>query len=238
MGEKSSAQRLAEAIVLAGGYGRPHGLPARGRAFTIALSREVGAGGTSVASEVGARLNWPVYDHELIERIAREMNLRTALLESVDERRLSWVEECLESLSSLGRPLSENAFVRHLVQTILSLGAHGECIIVGRGAAQVLPAESTLRIRLVAHLEDRVAAIMNERRLGRDEARRWLEVTERERQQFVQDHFHRDPADPREYDLVLNTSRLGYGGSAELIIEALHRLSARQPQPRPALAPA
>ena len=55
-------------------------------AFTITLSREAGTLATSVAQEVGRRLGWQVYDHELLERIAQEMHVRTALLDSVDER--------------------------------------------------------------------------------------------------------------------------------------------------------
>src|SRR5262249_41889981 len=61
--------------------------------FTIALSRQAGTEGTAVAQEVGKRLGWQVYDHELLERIAQEMNVREALLESVDERRQSWLLE-------------------------------------------------------------------------------------------------------------------------------------------------
>src|SRR5262249_46559131 len=113
------------------------------RAFTIAISRESGARGTSTAREVGARLGGVVYDHELLERIAQEMNLRTSLLESVDEKRVSWLQECMEAFASV--PLvSGSTYVRHLIQTLLSLAAHGECVIVGRGAAQILPAETTL----------------------------------------------------------------------------------------------
>src|SRR5579872_1895390 len=62
-------------------------------AFTVALSREAGTQGTAVARELGSRLGWPVYDHELLERIAQEMGVRTALLESVDEKRMSWLLE-------------------------------------------------------------------------------------------------------------------------------------------------
>jgi len=84
------------------------------------------------------------------------MGLRATLLESVDERRKSWLLEFLDGLSSVPA-VSESAFVRNLIETVLALGAHGECIIVGRGAAQILPAETTLRARLVAPLSERIA---------------------------------------------------------------------------------
>ena len=137
-----------DAIVRASNYREAHqqARSAHSTALTITISREAGASGTSVAAEVGARLGWPVYDNALLEEIAREMHLRTRLLESVDERRMSWLLQVAESFSQ-DAPVSENAYVRHLVETILSLGSHGACVIVGRGAAHILPAATTLRVR-------------------------------------------------------------------------------------------
>jgi hypothetical protein len=43
------------------------------RDFSIALSREYGTPGTSIAREVGTMLKWPVYDHELLQRCKRQI---------------------------------------------------------------------------------------------------------------------------------------------------------------------
>src|SRR5436190_24232141 len=69
-------------------------------AFTIALSREAGTPGTSVARALGTRLGWAVYDHELLERIAQETGLRVNLLQSVDERHKGWLTEATEAFAS------------------------------------------------------------------------------------------------------------------------------------------
>jgi cytidylate kinase len=220
---------LAESLVLAGSYAakqakepapevRPH--------FTIAVSRESGAGGTSVGAAVGERLGWPVYDQELIERVAAQMHLRTSLLDSVDERHRSWLLETVEAFSS-GRTVSESAYVRRLVETVLSLGTHGDCVIVGRGAALILPPATTLRVRLVAELEDRIRNMSRERRLSHQDATNLVEVLDRERVRFGRDHFRKDPTEPRHYDLVLNTSRVSYAACVGLVAEALRDLQAR-----------
>ena len=197
--------------------------------LTIALTREAGTAGPLVGHEVGTRLGWPVYHHELLELIAREMGLRVSLLESLDERRQSWLGETLESFASVPT-VSESAFVRHLIETILSLGAHGECVIVGRGAALILPAETTLRVRLVAPREERITVFSQRFAIARAEAARQVEVTDRERTRFIKDHFMQDPTNPLLYDLVLNTWRWSVSEAAQLIIDALHRLRARQSQ--------
>ena len=201
------------------------------QALTIALSREAGAQGTAVGQEVGTRLGWPVYDHELLERIAQDMGVHTRLLESVDERRVSWLQEAFEALMCPSYA-SESAYVHRLVKTVLALGSHGKCIIVGRGAALMLPAETTLRVRLIAPLKTRSAAMSKRLGVPEAEATRQLKALDRERNIFVQEHFFKVPADPRHYDLILNSARFGVVGCAELIVEALDGLQARTTQRR------
>jgi cytidylate kinase len=237
MDHSSSSERLVEALgrVLQHWETRPKAEAGRlggsrrsSRPFTIALSREAGARGTATAREVGARLAWLVYDHELLERIAQEMKLRSSLLASVDEKRVSWLQECVEAFASVAA-VSGAAYVRRLSETLLSLAAHGECVIVGRGAAQVLPAETTLRVRLVAPVAWRVEAVAGKFGVAREDAARRVETTDRERVRFVKDHFHKDPIEPTQYDLILNASRFSVGACADLIVEALHRLQAHGP---------
>ena len=210
------------------------------RAFTIALSRESGARGTSTAREVGTRLGWMVYDHELLERIAKEMNLRTSLLQSVDEKRVSWLQECVEACVEAFTSVpsvSGSAYIRHLTQTLFSLAAHGECVIVGRGAPQILPVETTLRVRLVAPVEWRIVAMSQKLGISREEAARQVERTDRDRVRFVMDHFQKEATDPHQYDLVLNASRYSVGECADLIVEGLRRLQAHTPIESPTPLP-
>src|SRR6516164_3855750 len=171
---KTSSERMAEVMTRArrqwqNQQRRPEPVealsPPAPRAFTIAISREAGANGSAVGRLLGERLGWPVYDYELVERIADDMGLRSTLLESVDEKRMSWLQECVASFSS-GRSVTESAYVRHLVQTLLTLALHGECILVGRGANVVAPPETTLRVRLVAPLRERIATVQKRRSLS------------------------------------------------------------------------
>jgi cytidylate kinase len=196
-------------------------------AFSIAIGREAGAGASSIAQEVGRRLGWTVYDRDLVERIAQEMGLRATLLESLDERHTSWLSESMQQfLSTTAGPyVSESAFFRHLAETILALGTHGECVIVGRGSGMILPAERTLRVRLVAPVKDRVARTAE--RLGQslEAAAQHVQSLDHARARFVRDHFRKDPEDPRNFDLVLNTSRFSVHACADLIVDALHRLT-------------
>jgi cytidylate kinase len=169
-----------------------------------------------------------VYDNELLERIAREMNLRTSLLASVDEKRVSWLQDCVAAFAAVPS-VSGSAYVHHLIETLFSLASHGDCVIVGRGAAQILPAETTVRVRLVAPVEWRIAAMSEKLGVSKKDAARQMETIDHDRVCFVWDHFKKDPTDPRQYDLVLNSSRFSVNQCGDLIVEALHRLQAGAP---------
>lgn len=191
------------------------------RPLTIALSRETGSRGASIARAIGMQLGWNVYDHELLELIARDLQVRVKLLEEVDERHVGWLQEAIEAFCDVA-VVREGTYVRHLVETMLSLAARGRCVIVGRGAPFVLPASTTLRVRLTAPLEDRIANVCREQHLSRHEAARFIAQTDRVRMQFVREHFMRDPSDAGHYDLVINTRMFSDDECAALIADASH----------------
>lgn len=236
---KTSSERMAEVVERARRHWQTRqrmpesaaGQAAAPCAFTIAISREAGANGSAIARLLGERLGWTVYDYELVERIANEMGLRTMLLEDVDEKRMSWLEECVESFCS-ERCVTEGGYVRHLVETLLTLAMHGDCILVGRGSNVVAPAETTLRVRLVAPLRDRIATVQKRRNLSVEEARKWVETTDRERVHFIKDHFNKESDDPHLHDLVLNTSRFGLEACVDIIIDALYHMQAHEEFPQ------
>ncbi len=189
--------------------------------FTIALSREVGTPALEVAQQVAGRLGWQVFDRELPVRIAGELGLPIAVVEEIDERGQSWLLECIESFISAPER-SESRYFRRLIAVLRSLGEQGRGVIVGRGAAYVLPPNSTLRVRLVGDREDRIAAFGRRLHLDRKTAARQVEEINRQRNQFIREHFHIDPAKPRNYDLVLNTSQWSPADCADVIVQALH----------------
>jgi cytidylate kinase len=154
------------------------------------------------------------------------LKVGVGLLEGVDEKPASWLRESVEAFASVPT-VTEAAYFRRLLQTLLALGARGECLIVGRGAVHLLPQATTLRVRLTARLEDRIAVMSRELGVSPHEAARHVDKSDRERARFIKDHFQKDPSDPQHYDLVLNSSRFSVEECGQLIIEALRRLQAR-----------
>ena len=195
-------------------------------AITIAISRQAGANGSTIARAIGERLHWPVYDRELLQMLAEKMGVRSSLLEELDERRTSWLRECIEAFAAVPT-VSDSAYLHRMVETVLTLAAHGQCVIVGRGASRILPAATTLRVRLVAPQEHRITVVQKRRGIDVKEAARWIEDTDRERSNFVRDNFRANPADPENHDLILNTARLSADECADIVTLALKGMQAR-----------
>jgi cytidylate kinase len=214
--------------------------PQRDGQFTVALSREAGAPGLEVARAIGERLTWPVYEREVVDLIAQKSGLRSELLDSVDEHDRNWLMEAIESFKR-SEHVSTAEFVHHLVHVLTALAAHGACVIVGRGATACLPRATTLRVRVIADLGERVQRLAAELRISEEKALSFVERIDRDRAQFVAHHFHRDVLDPHNFDLVLNASRLTAAACAEAAVLVLHDLensaaAARSPEPGDAVA--
>jgi cytidylate kinase len=232
---------IASALLRAEGYGiiptDEEAAKAKGvrpATFTITISREVGALGHTVAQEIGRRLAWPVYDQEILNKTAEQMGKPREHLHALDERHVSWLEECLTNLMTRYQPVTPYSYTKNLIGTVRGLGALGHCVIVGRGANFILPRETTLRVRLVGDLEDRVQAIMARQGLSEKAAREFIKRTEPQRAEWVRTTFGQDPTHPRSYDLVLNTSRLSVTECADIILDTLRHLEAKAALAKPA----
>lgn len=187
--------------------------------LTIAVSREAGSRGTLIATRAGQKLGWQIYNQELLEYIAQEGTFRQDIVENLPEPAARWVDEQLQRLLR-EQNLSQHPSIIDLARIILALGAQGEVILIGRGAGLILPHESTLHVRTVAPLNDRIAYMSQWMRLTEAEAAEQVRVRDGRRGDFIETHFHRRPGDVHQYDLVLNTSLLGEDLCAELIAQA------------------
>ena len=196
--------------------------------MTVAISRECGAGGAAVAAAVGESLGWPVYDRQLVDSIAEDSGVRAQLLECLDEKRPNWFTIGSSSFSSLEKTLSGVGYAMRLRDVLVGLAGHGQCVIVGRGAAQLLSPETTLRLRLIAPRPYRIARVAQQLAINEDDAARWIDHMDKGRNAFVKSYFKRDAGDPSGYDLTIDTSRFALAACAEMAIVALRAMQQRQ----------
>jgi hypothetical protein len=187
--------------------------------LSIALSRESGARGGTIGRLVAKRLSWQVYDQELLEYMSQDTLARQGLCDSLSPACLTWVEERLAQLrDSVG--LGADEAVLNLARLVLALAAQGEVVLIGRGTGSVLPRLTTLNVRVVAPLPERVAYMGQWLRLSTAEAAERVRQRDTQRSEFVMKHYRSSPADVHQYDMVLNSSLLGEEACAELVAQA------------------
>jgi len=213
------SDRAVAALAILSRYAESNPVSKESLPVSVAISRQAGSCGAEIADTVGARLGWPVYDQKLLARIAEEKGLNARLLAQLDERCANWLTELIAGFSMRPSP-TEGTYMKHLLELLVSLGQVGHCVIVGRGAAYVLPLATTVRVRVVAPRPLRVAKTELRKALSRFEAERWVDQTDADRERFVKSHFNRDPHDPLNYDLILNSGRYSTDECARLIVDA------------------
>jgi cytidylate kinase len=207
-----------------------HVKPHEWRRPSITISRETGSGAVTIAQMLVERLNadaslpkgstgWTVFDHNLATQVLLDHQLPEKLERfMVEDARLP-VESIVEELLGLHPTLW--TFVQQTTKTILRLAMLGRAIIVGRGGEVItrrLP--YVFHVRLVAPLEMRIEHAVRYYKLSLAEATKKVKETDLARQRYLRRYFDADPNNPLLYDLVVNTERLGFARSAELIAHA------------------
>jgi cytidylate kinase len=188
----------------------------------IAVSRQAGSAGTEVAEIVARRLGWEVLDRKLLDCIAEKLEVPHERLQAVDETRVHWFQEVFGHWLDR-QVVSQSRYVRLLGQAVLLAAQHASVVVVGRGAQFLLPREKGLAVRVIAPRKQRIERIMHVHSFTYEQAKRYVDETDRNRDDFIRQYFHRDVADPSLYDLVLNMEHLPPLEAAQLIINQFER---------------
>src|SRR3984893_903428 len=198
--------------------------------LAITISREVGAGGKTIADLLGQRLTavektpaaspWIVFDSSLAKQVLEDHNLPPDLERFMTEdARLLPVEAIVEEV--LGLHPSAWTLVQHTTQTILRLAGLGRSIVVGRGGNIItarLP--NVFHVRLVAPLVTRIRHSAEYYHLSEAEAAKLVREQDQARRRYLRRYFNVEIDESTLYDVTLNTGRMGFVRAAEVIAEA------------------
>ncbi len=203
----------------------------------ITISRQAASGGAEIARMVAKRWGWSVLDKELVESIARRLEVAPRLMELMDETSTNWFSGSFLTLLE-PRLLTQDSYVLMLGKIVLLAAYDGRVVIVGRGAGFMLPREPGLAVRVVAPREARLARLCRDEGLDPGVAAKRLDEIEASRENFVRRHLRCDPRDPASYDLVVDSEALGLEGAAELVCHAAEIRGLTRSRPVRAARPA
>jgi cytidylate kinase len=189
---------------------------ARPRGLTVAISRQAGSRGTTIANKIADILAWQIFDHDTLDYLAQDDTARAQLLADVPVDAMRWADAQLAYLQR-DRGLNAEGESLRLVKMVLAVAARGNAVIVGRAAGFLLPRETTIHTRIIAPLESRVAYMAQELRMTRPEAVEEVRARDERRAIFLDRTLALDPSDLTAYDVVVNSDRLGVEGSAQFV---------------------
>lgn len=200
----------------------------------VTISREAGSGGASFARILVRKLNaaarpgvfWRVFEGEVTARMLRENHLPVRLARYLPEGRVPEISASIGELVGLHPNLWE--LTQKTNATMRQLAAAGHVILVGRGANFATAGLSHgTHVRLIAPAEHRARYLAQLYNLSEDEARARNAKCDAARRSYVRATFNADVADPRAYDLTVNTAHVSLAHAADLLCTHL------QPAPAP-----
>ncbi|WP_242884572.1 cytidylate kinase-like family protein [Actinomadura litoris] len=206
----------------------------------VTISATFGAGGATVGPMVARALGLPFLDRAIPEIVAGEIGctLEEALAhDGRAERGLGRILAGAARLPTVAMGAMEvylpdrtivppEEFVEHTEQIITRTADSGGGVLLGRGAAVVLADRpDALHVRLDGPRERRLLLAASEMPGGGSGAperdvERMLDDNDRARTAYVKHFYGADPADPRLYHLVIDTTRLPVPAAADLVVGA------------------
>jgi len=175
----------------------------------ITISREMGSGGIPIAHKAAERLGYELIDGEALRAAAPDYGLSNEDLEQADEKPPAFV-------SGLDEKLAVDLHQIELI--ILEKALKGNVIVYGRGGQDLLiNVPNVFRVRIVRPFKQRVESWAEREWIDPDYARLLVRKSDQQRAGFIKYYFDRDWDDPLNYDLIINTEKLGEAMAVELI---------------------
>lgn len=189
----------------------------------IAIEREYGSGGTKIARQVAAQCGISCYGAEILETVAKEQQVSVEELQKYEENVSNSFLYSLfvMSQSQTGDPdlLSDEAklFVAE-TRVIQKLAKSGPAVFVGHSACQALKNQKGL-IRVFIHADDasKFQRITQDYNIPGNQVDSICQRFNRRRANYYNFCTHQKWNDFTNYDVVLDSSRLGIEGCADAL---------------------
>lgn len=192
----------------------------------ISVGRQLGSGGCEIAKKLAADLGCKFYDRELINMAAERSGFNPKIFEQQDESH-GTLKTLFGAFSGrLGRmfnefysnSMSQEELFQIQSEVIFKAAKTENCVFVGRCADYILRNKQGLfSVFITADDADRVRVVAERQKCSESDARRYIERCEVQRAAYYNFYTSKKWGAAASYDLCVNSSLLGWEGTAELI---------------------
>lgn len=191
----------------------------------ITISRQFGSGGRTVGKMLSEKLGIPFYDKELVKQVADETGFDVGFIEENGE--FSPSNSIFSFAMSQGIPVVQNGlsmsdFIFCVQRQVILKLAEQPCVIVGRGADYILrDREDCFNVFIHADMQSRTERIV--RLYGESEKKpeQRLADKDKKRKIYYKHYTDREWGDAKNYDMCLNSGKIGIDKCVELILDAI-----------------
>ena len=181
---------------------------------------------------------WTLIDNEFVEQVSKLAGLSRDEVARREERTPGLLERLARTLAIASPEMfvatgehpvpvdtvEEEQIVKTTERVIAEASSEGRVVLVGRGAQAVLATRpNALHVYVVASKPFRKKVAIERLGVSPAEADAMMQETDAHRDEYVKSHYGRDRQDLTQYDLVVNTERLGFEGAADLIVAEVKR---------------
>ena len=201
---------------------------------SIVIDREYGSGGREVARILSERLGMEFYDGNLLVLAGKEYGIDLGTLQTYDEKGvgsllhdLSLVRTSAYGGTVYSSAVNEAPFQVYSAQSRLvqQLVAKGPAIFLGRCTGQILRTEARVpfihAFVYASNMQDRVERVRKVDGIENSRIEAYIKRRDNQRKNYNKFFTDKTWGDRENYDLMLNTSTLGYEGAANAIIAVM-----------------
>ncbi len=198
--------------------------------MVITIGRQYGSGGREIGRRLAKELDIPYYDKELLVEASKQSGICEELFENHDEKPTkSFLYSLMTGVQTHGgaapmyldMPLNHRMFLAQF-DAIRKLAGEGPCVVVGRCADYVLrDQKNVVNVFLKADMEHRRERAI-ERGADPQKAEETVRKNDKDRAAYYNYYATSTWGDVNNYDLCVDTGKLGYDGAVQLIIDYVH----------------
>ena len=198
--------------------------------LVITIGRQFGSGGRKVGRLLAEKLDIPYYDKELLAEAAKDSGICQEIFENHDEKP---TRSLLFSLVTgvqmhgdpgsmyMDMPLNHKIFLAQF-DAIRRIASEGPCVIVGRCADYVLRDKpNAVSVFVKADIRQRMERAVSLYGVDPAKAEETVRKADKQRASYYNYYATATWGDVNNYDLCVDTGKLGIEGTVELIEQYL-----------------
>lgn len=192
----------------------------------ITIAREYGSGGRTIGEMLAKDLNIHYYDKELMKLASEDSGINEALFAKADEKlkATSLFRIAKSAYSGELIPPESDDFVsndnlfNYQAKIIRQLAEEESCVIIGRCSDYVLKDyDNVLSVFIHAPLDFCLEQAAKKHSMSAKELEKFVERTNKHRAEYYKYYTGRNWTDAKNYDLCLDSSKLGFERCVEEI---------------------